>query len=78
MRPIIATTALLLAWPILPALAGGCPHDWRGQYQDRAQMERCYTSGAYGRHEAVARHQRAQQQRGIDQSRAAGNVGPQN
>lgn len=81
MRRIIAATLPLLAWPMLPAVAGGCPHyDGRGRYQnfDAARCFNDHDKGYYGRGEAVARHQRAQQQRGIDQSRAAGNVGPQN
>lgn len=79
MRLIIATTALLFAWPALSAIAGGCPH-YNSRDQHRT-AERCfndYRNGYYGRNETIARHQRAQQQRGIDQSRAAGNVGPQN
>lgn len=81
MRLIIAATALLLASPVLPAFAGGCPHyDGRGRYQDfsAARCSNDRYNSYYGRNEAIARHQRAQQQRGIDQSRAAGNVGPQN
>ncbi len=79
MRLIIAAAALLLTCPVLPAAAGGCPHDnGRGHHQDFAEMARCFAYGNDGRHEAIARHQRVQQQRGIDQSRAAGNVGPQN
>lgn len=81
MRLTIAASALFLASPALPGVAGGCPHsNWRGQYQN-FDATRCFNdryNDYYGRHEAIARHERAQQQRGIDQSRAAGNVGPQN